>query len=292
METAVSFVSDGLKLAGVLNTPDNRPAKPGAGFVVLHGFAGSKDESHAAVQARMLSDWGYVTLRFDMRGLGDSEGERGHIYCHDQVADTKNALNWLAARPEVDPQRIGVIGHSFGAAVAVYTAGVDRRFAACISSCGWGNGERKFRGQHAGPEAWAKFTAMLESGRAHRRQTGEPLIVSRWDIVPVPEALRKNLPPKGLTQLPVDTAQSMYDFRAEDVVGAIAPRPLLLLHGTDDTVTPTEQSLAMFDKAGKPTDLILLSGVDHFPLAGDDRRAVHMIKDWLDLRFPVCAPGD
>jgi hypothetical protein len=93
-----------------------------------------------------------------------------------------------------------------------------------------------------------------------------------------------------LSQLPVDTAQSMYDFRAEDVVADIAPRPLLLLHGADDTVTPTEQSLAMYQKAGKPTDLIVLSGIDHFPLSGDDRRAVHMIKDWLDLRFPVTAP--
>ena len=41
-----------------------------------------------------------------------------------------------------------MIGSSFGGAVAVYTGGVDERVAAVISNGGWGDGERKFRGQH------------------------------------------------------------------------------------------------------------------------------------------------
>ena len=55
--------------------------------------------------------------------------------------DTKHALSFLATRPEVEPGRIGLLGASFGAAVAVYTAGVDPRVAACISAGGWGDGE-------------------------------------------------------------------------------------------------------------------------------------------------------
>src|SRR3978361_169216 len=125
MQQKLSFLSDGLKLSAVLHVPDKRRgAERLPAFLVLHGFVGSKDESHAEIQARMLEEMGYAALRFDFRSCGESEGERGQVRCFDQVADTKNAMTFLAGRAEVDPKRIGVIGHSFGAAVAVYSAGI------------------------------------------------------------------------------------------------------------------------------------------------------------------------
>jgi uncharacterized protein len=288
MQIQVKIPSDGIELAGVLPVPDGR--KDGErlpAFVVLHGFMGSKDESHAEIQANLLESYGYAALRIDFRGCGDSGGVHGYVLCLDQVADTRNALTWLTERPEIDPRRIAVIGHSFGAAVAVYTAGVDRRVAAVISSCGWGHGERKFQGQHPGPEKWKKFTDMLAAGRAHKEKTGEPLWVSRWDVVPIPEHLRKHVPAKAQMQVTTDTVQSMMDFRAEEVVGKIAPRPLMLFHTANDTVTPTEQSIRMFERAGQPTELYLIAGEAHFPLAGDGRPARELIKGWLDRFFAL-----
>ena len=289
MQEKLVFMSDGLKLSGVLHIPEGRPPQQRLpAFLVLHGFVGSKDESHAEIQARMMEEMGYAAFRFDMRCCGESEGTRGHVRCFDQVADTRNALSFLATRPEIDHQRIGVIGHSFGAAVAVYTGGVDDRVACVISSCGWGHGERKFRGQHPTPEAWAKFTGLLEQGRKQKRETGESLWISRFDAVPIPEHLRKNLSPKALMEIPVETAQSMFDFRAEDVVANIAPRPLLLLHTANDTITPTEQSLRLFEKAGMPTELMLITGTSHFPLSPQDApRTKLMIKSWLAKFFPT-----
>jgi len=289
MREKLTFPSDGLKLSGVLHVPDRRQRDQRLpAFLVLHGFVGSKDDSHAELQAAMLEEMGYAALRFDMRCCGESEGVRGQVRCFDQVADTRNALTFLAARPEIDPQRIGVIGHSFGAAVAIYAAGVDERIACAISSCGWGHGERKFRGQHPTPEAWARFTGLLEEGRRKKQETGESLWISRFDAVPIPEALRRHLSPKALMEIPVETAQSMYDFRAEDVVGNIAPRPLLLLHTANDSITPAEQSLRLFEKAGMPTELMLLTGTSHFPLAEKDApRTRLLIKGWLDKFFPT-----
>ena len=288
MQRQVRFKSDGIDIAGVLHIPDgHKSGDKLPAFIVLHGFLGSKDESHAEIQARMLESWGYAALRIDFRGCGDSGGTRGYVLCLDQVADTRNALTWLAQQPEIDGKRIGLIGHSFGAAVSVYTGGVDDRVAAVISSCGWGHGERKFQGQHPGPENWKKFTDMLARGREHKAKTGEPLWVSRWDVVPIPEHLRVHLPKKAQDKVTADTAQSMFDFRAEDVVANIAPRPLLLLHIANDTITPTEQSLRLFEKAGQPTELFLMTGVSHFPLAGDGLYARHLIKGWLDKFFPV-----
>ena len=289
MQTRVSFDFDGLALAGIVHVPDDlAPGERRPAFLVMHGFGTSKDGSTPEILVDMLADWGYVALRFDYRSCGESEGERGHILCLDQVADTSNAVTYMAGRDDVDAARIAVIGHSFGAAVAVYAGGVDPRIAAVISSCGWGDGARKFRGQHPGP-AWERFEKLLADGKRHKAENGESLMASRWDIVPIPEHLRGFMPAGAIMEFPVETAQSMYDFVADDVVGAVAPRPLLLFHAADDSVTPTEQSLELFKRAGQPTDLVLLSDVDHFPFSVDSARTRNTVRAWLDAYFPVAA---
>ncbi|MGA0539674.1 alpha/beta hydrolase [Neotabrizicola sp. VNH66] len=288
MQEKVTFESDGLKISAVIHVPEGYDGTPLPAFIVCHGFVGTKDESHAQLQAEMMEAFGYVALRFDFRGCGESEGARAQVRCMDQVADAKNALTWLAKRPEVDPLRIGITGHSFGAAVSVYTAGIDERVACCISSCGWGNGERKFRGQHPTPEQWERFTGLLDAGRRHKRETGESMWISRFDAVPIPEALRKNLSPKAIMEIPVETAWSMMDFRADDVVANIAPRPLLLFHTAHDIITPTIESVRMFEKAGQPTELLLVDTTAHFPLApADAPRTKAVMKGWLDKFFPT-----
>src|ERR1700730_3454518 len=139
-EDAVSFPSNGLTLSGVVHVPSGLKAgERRAAFLVLHGFGSNKTSSNTMQPTKVLSDLGYVVLRFDMRGCGDSEGEHGRVICLDQGEDTRNALSWLAAHPSVDPARIALIGTSFGGAVAGYTGGIDKRVAAVISNGGWGN---------------------------------------------------------------------------------------------------------------------------------------------------------
>jgi dipeptidyl aminopeptidase/acylaminoacyl peptidase len=281
MEERVSFASDGLTLAGIVHTPDGARARDRQpALLVLHGFGSNKEGGVSLAVARLLASWGYVALRFDMRGCGDSEGPRGRVICLEQVEDTRHALTFLAKLPGVDPERIGLVGNSFGAAVAVYTAGVDARVAACISCGGWGDGEKKFRKQHESPEAWGRFTTMLEEGR-RRQRAGQTLMVPRYDIVPIPPALRGNLATGSIMEFPFDVVESMYTFRANDVVGKIAPRPLLLLHAAHDSVTPTEQSVDLFHHAGQPTDLHLLADVDHFMLSEGNPLVVDLVRNWL-----------
>lgn len=288
MQSKVSFTSDGLQLSGILHVPDDlRPGERRPAFLVLHGFGGNKESRGAIVIVEQLARWGYVAMRFDFRGCGESGGEHGRILCLDQVADTSNALTYMANRPDVDPQRIGLVGSSFGAAVAIYTGGADGRIAAVISSGGWGNGERKFRRQHPTPEAWARFTRILEEGRRHRERTGKSLMVPRFEIVPIPERLRQNMSAGSITEFPAETAQSMYDFRADEMVGKIAPRPLLLLHSADDSVTPTEESIELFRRAKQPTELHLLSEVDHFMFGEENSRVTRIVSDWLGRYLPV-----
>src|SRR5229473_3557770 len=274
-EQAVTFSSAGLEISGVVHVPSGlRPSERRAAFLVLHGFGSNKTSSNTMQPTKVLSDLGYVVLRFDMRGCGDSEGEFGRVICLEQVEDTRSALSFLAQHPSVDPARIGVIGSSFGGAVAVYAGGVD---------------ERKFRGQHKSPQDWERFTAMLKEGREHRIRTGKSLVVPRYDIVPIPPHLRNNLAANSIHAFPAETAQSMFDFRADEVVGNIAPRPLLLLHAANDSVTPTEQSIELFKRAGQPSELHLISDADHFMFGEGNTRVWDLLRGWLGDYFPATA---
>ncbi|HEY7243056.1 MAG TPA: alpha/beta hydrolase [Xanthobacteraceae bacterium] len=291
-ESTVTIASAGLRLAGTLRLPERLAStERRAAFLVLHGFGSNRGSSNVLQPSKVLGELGYVTLSFDMRGCGESEGERGRVICLEQVEDTRNALTFLTAQTGVDAERIGVIGSSFGGAVAVYTAGVDDRLAAVISNGGWGDGERKFRGQHKSPQEWARFTRMLEEGREHRARTGKSLMVPRYDIVPIPPHLRGNLAGNSIEAFPAETAQSMFDFRADDVVGRIAPRLLLLLHAAVDSVTPTEQSIELFKRAGQPSELHLISDADHFMLGESNARIWDLIRGWLGYYFPAVAPA-
>jgi dipeptidyl aminopeptidase/acylaminoacyl peptidase len=289
-EQAVTFPSAGLRLSGVVHVPNGmRPGERRAAFIVLHGFGSNKTSSNTMQPTKVLGELGYVVFRFDMRGCGESEGEFGRVICLEQVEDTRSALSFLADHPAVDPERIGVIGSSFGGAVAVYTGGVDERVAAVVSNGGWGDGERKFRGQHKSTEEWGRFTNMLKEGREHRAKTGKSLMVPRYDIVPIPPHLRNNLASNSIHSFPAETAHSMFDFRADDVVGGIAPRPLLLLHAANDSVTPTEQSIELFKRAGQPTELHLISDADHFMFGEGNTRIWNLLRGWLGDYFPAMA---
>ena len=287
MQHTITFPSGELTLAGVVHVPDDlaegerRPA-----VIVLHGFGGSKNGPTHIGEAALYESFGYVAFRFDMRGCGDSGGTHGHLLCHDQVIDTQSALTWLSAQPYVQPDAITVSGQSFGGAIALYTGGIDDRVAAVISVGGWGNGARKLQGQHPGPGEWERFLDILERGRRLREETGETLMVKRWDIVPVPEHLRPLLPPDRIMDFPVDTAQSIYDFVPDDVVGNIAPRPLLIYHGANDSVTPTSEALEIFRRANGRPELAILTG-DHFPFVEHDPVLFDLMRDWLARNLPI-----
>jgi dienelactone hydrolase len=195
MQERVHIDSAGLKLSAVLHLPEgHQPGQKHPAIIVVHGFGANKDAGNVTVPTSLYVQWGYIALRVDMRGCGESEGTPGHVLCTDQVEDVRNAISYLAQRPEVMADRIALSGTSFGGAVVLYTAGVDTRVAAVISAGGWGNGERKLEGQHPTPGAWDKFKRMLQEGREQKAKTGTTMMVHRFDIVPIPPHLRGGLP--------------------------------------------------------------------------------------------------
>jgi alpha-beta hydrolase superfamily lysophospholipase len=71
------------------------------------------------------------------------------------------------------------------------------------------------------------------------------------------------------------------------VAGNIAPRPLLLMHPADDSVTPTAQSIELFRHARMPAELHLFSEIDHFIFSDDNRAVLNLVTDWLRKFFPA-----
>jgi fermentation-respiration switch protein FrsA (DUF1100 family) len=117
--------ADGVTLAGWYVTSAN-----GAAVVIRHG-AGSVRAStldHAAVLARH----GYGVLLVDARGHGDSGGRAMDLGWYGEV-DTSAAVAYLASRPEVDPDRIAVLGLSMGGEEAIGAIGTDPRIATVVA---------------------------------------------------------------------------------------------------------------------------------------------------------------
>jgi len=54
-------------------------------------------------------------------------------------------------------------------------------------------------------------------------------------------------------------------------------------------VTPVEQSIRLWERAGQPKDLVLITGTDHFPIFGKDNRGREILKGWLERYFPLAA---
>ncbi|GLQ53725.1 alpha/beta hydrolase family protein [Devosia nitrariae] len=115
-ETVVDLPSE---IKGTLALPES--GATGQAVVMLHGFGSSRDEVGGlfALQAEDLAAEGIASLRIDFRGYGESGGDMADTTLEGLIDDAAAARDILAGVEGVDPARIGVIGYSFGAAVAM-----------------------------------------------------------------------------------------------------------------------------------------------------------------------------
>ena len=116
-------------LNGTLALPEGGGPAPA---VVIASGSGplDRDSNHRRARfdvarqlAHALAAGGLASLRYDKRGVGESPGDWRLAGLYDNVDDLGRARDALAARPEVDPQRVLVAGHSEGAILAASLAG-------------------------------------------------------------------------------------------------------------------------------------------------------------------------
>jgi alpha/beta superfamily hydrolase len=131
----ISFLSeDGLRMAGWYVPPEN-----GALVILLHGYGGNR--TAMIWHAEQLTKAGYGVLMYDERASGESEGEY-RSYGWEDPRDVGGALEFLNARADVDPDRIGIAGCSIGGQIALQGAAYYPQIGAV-----WADGASSVRAQ-------------------------------------------------------------------------------------------------------------------------------------------------
>lgn len=131
-QSAISFESKGLTLEGVVAFPDG-DAGSLPGVVICHPHplrGGNMDNNVVLSVAHALVEAGFATLRFNFRGVGNSEGE--HTEGKMESQDALSALKTFRSWPGVDGKKVGVAGYSFGSRVILETAGIHKTSKAIV----------------------------------------------------------------------------------------------------------------------------------------------------------------
>lgn len=173
MTERVAFEVAGERVVGVLHRPEGGGALPA---VVVAGPMTSVKEQVTGVYAAALARRGFAALAIDHRGYGESGGAPRQYEHHGRkVEDLRAAAAFLAARPDVRAERIGIAGVCLGAGYAATAAAEEPLFRALGGVCGYYRDPRAMRA--GDPDG---FDAKVEQGRAARARyeaTGEVITV-------------------------------------------------------------------------------------------------------------------
>jgi alpha/beta superfamily hydrolase len=124
--------SEGPGLEGLLHLPDGEPPFPG--IVICHPhpqFGGEMHNNVVGALVRAANGAGIAALRFNFRGVGESEGT--YDGGKGEQDDARAALHALRSQPEIDPQRVALSGYSFGATVTLNVASGRDDLAAVVA---------------------------------------------------------------------------------------------------------------------------------------------------------------
>jgi uncharacterized protein len=296
MNKPVTFFSEGVKLVGDVYYPDDlRPGDRRAAIVLCHGYTGVKD-LYLPDNARVLNQAGYVAMTFDYKGWGDSGGPRNRLAPYSRVADVQAAVTFVGTLPQVDPERIGLYGTSYGGATVVWVGAIDPRAKCIVSVVGIGHGVRWMRSVRR-PDEWHDLLERGARDRVKRALEGESEVVNREEIL-LPDrqsaelaaAARRNNP-AAVSRIPLEYVDETLQFHPEWVVDRIAPRPVLFVTTDDDRLVPPEESQALHARAGEPKKLVVLKGYGHYQVYAEPAFSEVMgaALDWYGRWLPAKA---
>jgi len=124
----VFFVSEGQKISGVLHLPneENPPS-----VIASHGLLSSKESEKYVALGERLSAQGMAMLRFDFRGIGESEGRLADDTVSRRVVDLVAAVGFIRSYPGMG-HRIGLLGSSLGGYVSLIVASMEKEMRAVV----------------------------------------------------------------------------------------------------------------------------------------------------------------
>ena len=262
----ISIPGNGFLLAGTVSRP-SQTAEVKLPAVVLVGGSGPADRDGVAYGipvlgqiAGALADAGFMVLRYDKRGIGQSGGRPESAALTDYAEDVRAAVKVLENRKDVDPKRIAVVGHSEGGLVALIAASKEKRIGAVALI--------------ATPGVTGADIVLAQQQRLLNRMTLTP--EEKQAKVDAQKKIHEAvISGKGLELLPPDVRRSVDNAEYQSLlvsdpvklVSAVR-QPLLIVQGELDTqVEPSNadrlDTLARARKKSPPPEVVKVPGVNH-----------------------------
>ena len=251
MEEKAEFLNkQGEKLVGLLYTPSESYTK---GIVLAHCFTCTKHIGIIRKTSETLAKEGFLVLRFDIAGNGESEGKFEEATYSKEMEDLDSAISFLASKGVIT---VGVIGHSMGAAVSILHSAKDERVK---SLCVLGSPAETTIIKELFPKE--KQEEIEKKGKATITMFAKDFVITKEFI---DDAKRHSI------------QQALKQFK----------RPFCIIHGDNDDVVPVENAKKLFEYASEPKHLHIVKGADHFFSKQIDE-VEKIIVDWFK---ETCVP--
>jgi len=249
MEELHVFVNNmGERISTVLHIPDETPAPT---VVFCHGFTAHKIEAHRLFvnAARRICKEGFVAVRFDFRGSGESDGEFEDITVSSEVSDLNTILKFITERTEVDKNKIGLVGISLGGVVSILTAAQNPIVKAV---CTWSS------------PAYFRPLPGIDQSQIEK------------GYIDLPSGYR----------IKIGFFEDAFKCNILENCSKISPRPMLIIHGSQDNIAPVEHAKMLYEKAGEPKKLVIIDGADHsFNRKDWEDEVIRITTEWFKEVF-------
>lgn len=204
---------DGMKLAGWFV-----PSENGAAIIMQHGYKSARDE--LLNEAEMMHRHGYGVLITSIRAHDQSEGDLITLGVN-EVQDMEAWHQYLISRDDIDPEKIGIIGNSFGGMLSIQFAAQNQNIKAIVANCA--------------------FSSMKDTvATSVEHFTGLP----EFPFVPL-----------IVFWAETDTGIKMEEIDTTKWIPQISPRPVFLMQGGADTVISPQSGQILYDAAKEPKEL-------------------------------------
>jgi pimeloyl-ACP methyl ester carboxylesterase len=264
-DEAVVIPAAGFNLGATITRPANVTGRLPA--VIVTGGAESDDRDGTVSGVPILanlagaaSQAGFLAVRYDKRGSGQSGGRRESATINDLADDVRTIAKWLSDRKDVDARRIAVVGHGEGAWVALLAASRDKRIAAVVSIDAPSTTGAELaleQQQHALDRL--KATPAERAQKIELQRTIQAAVLSGKGWESVPPELRK--------QVDTPWTQSVLSFDPARVIEDVR-QPMLFVHAELDRQIPVSHverlvDLARKESKSKSVEVVTIRGVNH-----------------------------
>lgn len=289
MKTKVTFKCFGTKIVGNLFTPENyKEGEKLPAIIVVTPATGVKEQV-AGTYANKLAEKGFITLAFDHRTYGESDGEpRSTEDIFMKSEDIKSAVSYVRSLEQVDKDKIGVTGICGGAGYLVQTAAGERRIKALATI----SGTLMLKGTVAA----AGGEAILQMAGEARQLYDETGKVTYVPGIPTPTAESNQFAreaydyyvgnqdkyPTWKNQIAVFAFANLAAFDIQNIAPSLAPTPVLFIAGSNAMTGPLSQNA--YDNAKEPKELYWVDGATHISMYHNEEH-INQATEKLDEFF-------